>query len=42
LILLRHEIEARADHEANANLLGGDVRPHDSSERVAIGQRERG
>ena len=40
--LPRHEIEARADHEANADLLGGDVRPHDAGKRVAIGQRERG
>ena len=38
----RHKIEARADHEADADLLGGDVRPHDAGERVAIGQCDRG
>jgi hypothetical protein len=37
-----HEVEARADHEADADLLGGDVRPHHPGKRVAIGQRERG
>jgi hypothetical protein len=37
-----HEVEARADHEANTDLPGGDVRPHDSGKRVAIGQRKRG
>jgi hypothetical protein len=37
-----HEVEARADHEADADLPGGDVRPHDAGKRVAIGQRERG
>jgi hypothetical protein len=38
----RPQVEARADHEADAHLLGGDVRPHHAGQRVAIGQRERG
>jgi hypothetical protein len=38
----RHQVEAGADHEADADLLGGDVRPHHAGERIAIGQRERG
>jgi hypothetical protein len=41
-VVLRHEVEAGADHEADADLLGGDVRPHHAGERIAIGQRERG
>jgi hypothetical protein len=42
LVIPWHEIEARADHEANADLLGGKVRPHDAGKRVAIGQGDRG
>jgi hypothetical protein len=37
-----HEVEAGADHEADADLPGGDVRAHDPGKGVAVGQRDCG